>query len=151
MIRHYIVEFTETVVVDDVRRPVLPWDGLNAAVHCVYPRAENGRYLESHVIAAVDADAKVHEQIAAAHGVTVFPDDPLAGIKDVPAQKRSEIEAKAVALKVDAKDVTEDMSVKAVIDKIGGRLKPGFDLARLQPLSPAVEAEEPVVDVKAGR
>ena len=62
----YLVEFTETVVQDGVIRPVLPWDGLAANVHCVYPRAEGGRYQESHVMAAVEAEAKVHAEIARA-------------------------------------------------------------------------------------
>lgn len=132
MNRRYLVEFSETVVDDGVLRPVLPWDGLEANVHCVYPRAAAGRYLESHVIASVEADAKVHAQIAQAGGVTVLPDDPAVALKDVPAGKRTEIEAKASALKADVKDVTADTSVKTVIDRIGQKLKPGFDLARVQ-------------------
>lgn len=149
MIRYYIAEFTEVVVVDMVARPVLPWDGLNASVHCVYPRGENGRYLEAHVIAAVEADAKVHEQISAAPGVTVLPDDTEVALRDVPAGKRTEVEAKAAALKADVKDVTADTTVKMVIDRIGKQLKPGFDLARLKPLSADVKAID--ADVKAIR
>lgn len=149
MIRYYIAEFTEVVVVDMVARPVLPWDGLNAAVHCVYPRGENGRYLESYVVAAVEADDKVHEQIAASPGVTVAPDDPSMKLKDVPVQKRTEVEQKAVELRADTKDVSGDTPVKDVIDLVGKQLKPTFDLSRLKPML----ASEKVVDsdVKAGR
>ena len=133
MNRRYLVQFSETVVEDGIRRPRLPWDGLEANVHCVYPRAAGGQYLESHVIAAVEADAKVHAQIIQAVGVTVLPDDVTVALKDVPTGKRTEIEAKAAALKADTKDVTADTPVKAVIDRMGQKLKPGFDLARLQP------------------
>lgn len=129
----YLAEFSETVVDDGVHRPVLPWDGLAANVHCVYPRAENGRYLEAHVIAAVEADAKVHAQIAQAAGVTELPDDVSAKIKDVPTAKRTEIESKAATLKADTKDVTADTPIKVVVDRLGQKLKPGFDVARLQP------------------
>jgi hypothetical protein len=91
----------------------------------VYPRAENGRYLEAHVIAAVEADAKVHAQIAQAAGVTELPDDVSAKIKDVPTAKRTEIESKAAALKADTKDVTADTPIKVVVDRLrpvaGGR------------------------------
>lgn len=142
MKKYYIAEFVETVVFDGVRRPVLPWDGLEANVHCVYPRAKDGNYLESIVIAAVEADLKVHEQIAAAPGVTVLPDDPQAALKDVPAGKRSEVETKAAALKADVKDVTPDTSVKTVVDRIGQKLRPGFDLARLQPVDTFEKSEE---------
>lgn len=133
MNRRYLVQFSETVLEDGIRRPRLPWDGLEANVHCVYPRAAGGQYLESHVIAAVEADAKVHAQIIQAVGVTVLPDDVTVALKDVPTGKRSEIEAKAAALKADTKDVTADTPVKVVLDRMGAALKPGFDLARLQP------------------
>lgn len=129
----YLVEFTETVVQDGVLRPVLPWDGLAANVHCVYPRAEGGRYQESHVMAAVEAEAKVHAEIARAAGVTELPDDTAGKLKDVPAGKRTEVDQKIAALKVDAKDVTPDTPVKVVLDRLGEKLKPGFDVARLQP------------------
>lgn len=129
----YLVEFTQTVVEDGVLRPVLPWDGLAANVHCVYPRAEGGRYQESHVMAAVEAEAKVHAEIARASGVTELPDDTAAKLKDVPTGKRAEVDQKIAALKVDAKDVTPDTPVKAVLDRLGEKLKPGFDVTRLQP------------------
>jgi len=133
MNRRYLVQFSETVVEDGIRRPRLPWDGLEANVHCVYPRAAGGQYLESHVIAAVEADAKVHAQIIEAVGVTVLPDDVTVALKDVPTGKRSEIESKAAALKADTKDVTADTPIKVVVDRLGQKLKPGFDVARLQP------------------
>jgi len=129
----YLVEFTETVVQDGVLRPVLPWDGLAANVHCVYPRAENGRYLEAHVMAAVEAEAKVHADIARAAGVTELPDDTAVALKDVPAGKRAQVDQKIASLKVDTKDVTQDTPVKTVLDRLGEKLKPGFDVARLQP------------------
>lgn len=129
----YLVEFSQTLVEDGVLRPVLPWDGLAANVHCVYPRAEKGRYVESHVMAAVEADAKVHAEIAQAEGVSEMPDDADAKLKDVPSGKRAEVDAKVAALKIDTRDVTDDTPVKVVLDRMGAALKPGFDLARLQP------------------
>lgn len=141
MNRYYIAEFTETVVDDGVLRPVLPWDGLSANVHCVYPRAEKGVYLESHVLAAIDADAKTHAVIAEAPGITVVTDDEVsAKMKDVTTQKRAEVEQKALAVKVDVRDVTDDTSLKVILDKIGQQLKPGFDLTRLQPQPLVVES-----------
>jgi len=129
--RLYLVEFTETVEDDGVLRPVLPWDGMSVNVHCVYPRAEKGTYTESHVIALVAADEKTHEQIAAMRGVTILPDDASAKLKDIPQEKRAEVEQKAVDLKADTKDITQESSVKEVVDLMGKRLKPTFDLARL--------------------
>ena len=131
MKRLYLVEFTETVEDDGVLRPVLPWDGMSVNVHCVYPRAEKGTYTESHVIALVAADEKTHEQIAAMRGVTILPDDASAKLKDIPQEKRAEVEQKAVDLKADTKDITQESSVKEVVDLMGKRLKPTFDLARL--------------------
>lgn len=131
MKKFYLVEFTQTVLEDGILRPVLPWDGLQANVHCVYPRAEKGVYLESHVMALVSADEKVHTQIASAEGVTVLPDDTSAQLKDIPTDKKSEVEQKATELKVDASRVTQDATVKEVVDLIGKKLKPTFDLARL--------------------
>lgn len=147
MIRYYIAEFSETVEDDGVTRPVLPWDGLAANVHCVYPRADKGRYLASHVVAAIETDEKVHAQIAAVPGVTVAPDDVMtAKLKDVPADKRSEVEQKASALQADTRDVSGETSVKLVLDRIGKQLKPNFDLAHLQPLP--IEAADAVVKVR---
>ena len=72
-------------------------------------------------------------EIARAAGVTELPDDTAGKLKDVPAGKRTEVDQKIAALKVDAKDVSPDTPVKVVLDRLGEKLKPGFDVARLQP------------------
>lgn len=137
MNRYYLAKFSETVIEDGVARPVLPWDGLSVNAHCVYPRAEKGVYLESHVIALIAADAKAHEQIAANPGVTILPDDASMKLSEIPQDKRAEVEQKAAELKVDASRVTQDATVKEVADMIGKKLKPTFDLARLSVVSVA--------------
>lgn len=137
MNRYYLAKFSETVVEDGITKPVLPWDGLAVSAHCVYPRAEKGVYLESHVIALIAADAKVHEQIAASPGVTVLPDNASLKLSEIPQDTRTEVEQKAVELKVDASRVTQDATVKEVADMIGKKLKPTFDLARLSVVSVA--------------
>ena len=55
------------------------------------------------------------------------------GVNRYPDPHQKLLKQKIAALKVDTKDVTQDTPVKTVLDRLGEKLKPGFDVARLQP------------------
>jgi hypothetical protein len=118
MKRFYVAKITETVEIDGVKRPVLPWDGLGVPARWVaFVNPADGSYIRPWVFAVVGGDQ--HATIEAHPNTIAMPDLSLdATLASLTATQRNWLRTKLEGLGIDVSGFTNATTIKQVLNTV---------------------------------